>query len=240
LLEAVAPLENVSDSEKDWHPGSDGLVLALVHPSLFPIVYGRTIGKRPGSITSGPIDPPKFVDGDTKFTSEQFQWMPSDFFVDRDGKVTLTSPYINNIHPRHKELYSVIPEVLQHAIPMFERVLSDLLRPLVPMRIATSGRRTRSGEKTVDCVWQYRTHHPQFDEVHEWNREGLVKTPDARNSYEGDLGAMKNRISLKGRTLQVIVKLANIVLTPERPQYPGGKWHVEGCANCYPFSVTAN
>jgi hypothetical protein len=28
--------------------------------------------------------------------------------------------------------------------------------------------------------------------------------------------------------LQVIVKLANIVLTPNKPAYAGGKWHVEG------------
>lgn len=26
----------------DWHPGSDEKVLDLVHPSLFPLVYGRT------------------------------------------------------------------------------------------------------------------------------------------------------------------------------------------------------
>lgn len=28
--------------------------------------------------------------------------------------------------------------------------------------------------------------------------------------------------------LQVIVKLANIELTPEKPEYEGGTWHVEG------------
>lgn len=28
--------------------------------------------------------------------------------------------------------------------------------------------------------------------------------------------------------LQVIVKLANIELSPEKPEYPGGSWHVEG------------
>lgn len=31
--------------------------------------------------------------------------------------------------------------------------------------------------------------------------------------------------------LQIIVKLANIHLTPEQPEYPGGSWHVEGQAN---------
>ena len=30
------------------------------------------------------------------------------------------------------------------------------------------------------------------------------------------------------RGLQVIVKLANIELTPEMPEYEGGTWHVEG------------
>lgn len=33
------------------------------------------------------------------------------------------------------------------------------------------------------------------------------------------------------RGLQVIVKLANIQLTPENPQYGGGSWHVEGQLN---------
>ena len=36
------------------------------------------------------------------------------------------------------------------------------------------------------------------------------------------------RISLRGRDLQVIVKLASIVLSPSKPSYPGGTWHVEG------------
>ena len=30
------------------------------------------------------------------------------------------------------------------------------------------------------------------------------------------------------RGLQVVVKLANIELTPEKPEYEGGSWHVEG------------
>ena len=30
------------------------------------------------------------------------------------------------------------------------------------------------------------------------------------------------------RGLQIIVKLANIELTPEKPNYEGGTWHVEG------------
>ena len=42
LQAAVAKLEDVPDEQKDWHPGSIGKVLDLVHPSLHPLVYGRT------------------------------------------------------------------------------------------------------------------------------------------------------------------------------------------------------
>ena len=42
----------------------------------------------------------------------------------------------------------------------------------------------------------------------------------------------ERRVDLKrefaGKGLQVIVKLANIHLTPEKPIYGGGTWHVEG------------
>lgn len=38
LREAVRVLEQVPEAEKDWHPGSDGQVLDLVHPSLFCLV----------------------------------------------------------------------------------------------------------------------------------------------------------------------------------------------------------
>ena len=149
----MTPLGAVPGSEKDWHPGSDGLVLDLVHPSLYPIVYGHTIGKVSNSDTTTILGPPKLEGADPMFVSERFQWLPSDFSVDGDEKVALVSPYINNIHPtHHKELYSVIPEILRRALPMFERVLSDLLRPLLPMRIVTSGGRGYGGEETADCI----------------------------------------------------------------------------------------
>lgn len=42
LKAAAAVLEDVDDSKKDWHPHSDEKVLDLVHPSLFPLLYGRS------------------------------------------------------------------------------------------------------------------------------------------------------------------------------------------------------
>lgn len=40
LRNAFSLLENVSGDQKDWHPGSNGQVFDLVHPSLFPLIHG--------------------------------------------------------------------------------------------------------------------------------------------------------------------------------------------------------
>ncbi|KAF3913337.1 hypothetical protein ABW20_dc0103964 [Dactylellina cionopaga] len=48
LIDAIATLENVSEDEKDWHPGSNNQVLDLVHPSLWPVIYGITINNATG------------------------------------------------------------------------------------------------------------------------------------------------------------------------------------------------
>ena len=238
----MIPLETVPDSEKDWHPGSDGFVLNLVNPSLYPIIFGRTMGKVLGPDPTTILRPPELEGADSKFVSGRFQWLPSDFSVDGDGNVTLISPYINNIHPvRHEELHSVIPEILRLALPMFERVLSDLLRPLLPIRISTSGSRGYGDQYVPDCIWKKSAPIPGFAnereyrvDPDEWHVKYLPRIPYPKKKYGGDLKVMDSCVSLKGRTLQVIVKLHNILLTPDRPEYPGGRWHVEGLLSSYP------
>ena len=42
LKDAVRPLEDIPQEEKDYHPDSEKRVVDLVHPSLFPVIYGRT------------------------------------------------------------------------------------------------------------------------------------------------------------------------------------------------------
>ena len=55
-----------------------------------------------------------------------------------------------------------------------------------------------------------------------------MKLPDAKE-YTGNLDVMKTpTASLKGATIQCIKKLANFVLTPEKPEYLGGKWNISG------------
>lgn len=42
LKSAVKPLEAIPEVYRDYHPESDGKVIDLVHPSLFPLIYGRS------------------------------------------------------------------------------------------------------------------------------------------------------------------------------------------------------
>jgi len=228
LVAAISPLENVPDGEKDWHPRSDNQVLDLVHPSLYPLVYNRTFVKDPHTGKCEVSKPPDHL---SYTISQKFQWLPSDFAVAEDGTVTLVSPYINNVHPqKHVALESVIPKLLERAIPLWERVLSDMRRTLLPLRVGSE-----VDGSLPDCLFaESGTPDHDSDDEHITNRDAWLskkdmKLPVAKEKYSGDLDVMKApTVSLKGTTIQCIIKLANIVLTPEKPEYPGGKWHVEG------------
>lgn len=255
-MAATQSIENVPETLKDWHPGSNNQVLNLVHPSLYPLVYGRTVRRSTGEA----YQPPNV---ESYSISQKFQWLPSDFCVSETGEVVLNSPYINNIDPVHnKKLYDVLPKIIGLAIPLFERVLSDLRRPLLPWRIKTRPLRSSLFDQSVDCapcLWGDEGEWPEptdDDDDSEDEEEPLARSrelfdqdrnawyaiqdkrlPEVKGSYDGDLEAVEKTVSLNGSTIQCIVKLANIVLTPEKPEYTGGKWHVEGTTGARQLNV---
>jgi len=118
----------------DWHPGSNEQVRDLIHPSLFPLMWGLTplwpepaYGRPWPEALAGagavPSVPPTAGDS---FTSTSFQWLPADFSVAEDGAVSIDS-YINNLHPlEHADAYGVIADVFARFVPLFERVLTDM------------------------------------------------------------------------------------------------------------------
>ncbi|KAJ6524407.1 hypothetical protein DFH09DRAFT_1046778 [Mycena vulgaris] len=241
LKKAVSVLEDVPDAEKDWHPGSNSQVLDLVHPSLYCIVYGLTQAYLPGKPrvpwNLRPVNaPPENTASQSFMLSGTSCWMPSDFAVREDGSVSLVSPYINNLHPmRHQALYPIIEETLGGFIPMFERVLGDINRE---NGREPFGSNDRLGE--IGCVWgedgePWPKNEPgKYDDREEYYNEFFAdakKIFPKGNSYTGQLEAQFSPVSLRGRNIQCTVKLANIHLTPEIPQYFGGSWHIEGMAN---------
>lgn len=230
LREAVRVLEEVPEEEKDWHPGSDGQVLDLVHPSLFCLV--REASGAPERAWQNPADRWSRYE-----FSEKFQWLPTNVDVSDDGEAVFRS-YVNNVHPEdHRELAAVLPELFARLRPLLENVLTDLRHPR-PLRIeadpfgwydsepeypdesdhgdkAAYEEAVRAWEEAQDDWWQ--------------NRSPVI--PDAPDFTPPGIPDESERVDLRGRRLQVIVKLATIHLTPEKPEYAGGSWHVEGMLN---------
>ncbi|GGT65732.1 DUF4246 domain-containing protein [Streptomyces purpureus] len=231
LREAVRVLEDVPEAERDWHPGSDGQVLDLVHPSLFCLV--REVSGAPERAWQNPAERHY-----AKYEfSEQFQWLPTDADVSDDGTVAFRS-YVNNVHPdTHRELAAVLPELFARFRPLLENVLTDLRHPR-PLRIEPDpfgwydsepqhpDESSFSDEEAYDeAVSAYEAAQDDW-----WdNRRPVI--PDAPDFTAPEVPDESARVDLRGRRLQVIVKLATIHLTPDKPEYAGGSWHVEGMLN---------
>ncbi|EPS41928.1 hypothetical protein H072_4132 [Dactylellina haptotyla CBS 200.50] len=276
LLDAVATLENVPDDKKDWHPGSDGQVLDLVHPSLWPVIYGRSISL----VTGKPIELPDDAIDDSY--SDQFCWLPSEFEVSEDGKVKIAS-YINNLSSPEQEkiFYPILERIFEKFVPLFNQVLADLADKKQDLRRVDSpdgyvgdsedlewlmpekhkelwdkmlGEFEKGEDMTVDFAESIELF--EDDEDDENGVSGDAKREELENSYwrsreddkvdpapfqVRDMGTLSgqawsppkitNELKLQGKTAKVIVKLANILLTPETPEYEGGSWHVEAMMN---------
>ncbi|WP_328776977.1 DUF4246 domain-containing protein [Streptomyces goshikiensis] len=230
LREAVRVLEQVPEVEKDWHPGSDGQVLDLVHPSLFCLV---------NEVSGGPerawLNP---TDRYSRYEfSEKFQWLPTDVDVSEDGDVAFRS-YVNNVHPEvHRELASVLPELFARLRPLFENVLTDLRHPR-PLRIEADPYGWYDSEPQRPEKSAHGDDEAYAEALSAWelalddwweNRSPVI--PDAPDFTPPERPGASDRVDLRGRRLQVIVKLATIHLTPDKPEYAGGSWHVEGMMN---------
>lgn len=254
LVDAVAPLEDIPADKRDYHPGSDEKVIDLVHPSLFPLVYGRTrilpdqvikLEDCLGTTGQGEVVPVQTIEKGLnsrswgrapELYSTKFQWLPCDVKLgstETEKSCQIVS-YINNLHPeKHRDLYGVIEKVIARAIPMWNKTLThDIRRPArieykrVEYEDDPSNPEPEQGPEENDDDYGER--------LDAWNSTQPIKRPEPNpfRQYIPDVRAQREQINLYklfGETgLQVIVKLANIELTPEKPEYGGGTWHIEG------------
>jgi len=286
LITAAAKLEDVPDFHRDWHPGSNETVLDLVHPSLYPVVYGRT-RILPDSLTGLDdcitrcgegltLDVPPKEDcalwvqrqfenksPDTNYLlqdpfSRKFQWLPCEVAFSESDEVKYVicgyllisalhlildicdriTSYINNLHPhQHKDLYDVIEKIIAEVIPLWNMTLTPLQKDMtIPPRIVYT-----SCDYDPDPYDMPEEERPQQEEdededdynerLGEWEeeiRELILPEPEEFTPRFAPESALDLKNEFGQRGLQVIVKLANIHLTPEKPQYDGGTWHVEG------------
>ncbi|KAK0518229.1 hypothetical protein OC835_007913, partial [Tilletia horrida] len=151
------------------------------------------------------------------------------------------------------QLYDVLESVLAAFVPMFEATLAEALQPHGGVRkefrngnaqaywveeswdppapqewelslIATPQEPEEYLLANGESKWDSSEKRIFWAREHYW-KENRKWVPIPVHKYESQ---PIQPISLKGRRLQVIVKMATIHLTPEKPEYEGGSWHVEG------------
>ncbi|KZP11256.1 hypothetical protein FIBSPDRAFT_871776 [Athelia psychrophila] len=136
--------------------------------------------------------------------------------------ISRITSYINNLHPRsNQDLYEAVEKIIAKAIPLWNRTLSYLNNQTNPI---PEQPRQEDGEDEDDYAqrlkdWRLTLFvHPEPEDF-----------VDPGETEEANLSDLRDEFAETG--LQVIVKLANIHLTPEKPEYAGGTWHVEGQLN---------
>ncbi|KAJ7863870.1 hypothetical protein B0H13DRAFT_2070038 [Mycena leptocephala] len=196
----------------DWHPGSNGKVLDLVHPSLYCIVYGRTHAYLPGK----PRVPSNFrrVDPPPNTAAKSFM-----FSKPLDGSVKLVSPYIKIFTRRGTALfYPIIEDILSGFIHCGnaengrEPFVNSGRSGKYPVSGAQRASPGRKRNQTAMTIW--RSSSTSFSLMPRRH------FPEA-NRYTEQLEAQFSPVSLRGRNIQCIVKFANIQLTPETRNITG-------------------
>lgn len=306
LNENFCGLMKVDQKFYDWHPGSNEMVLDLVHPSMYCLALGRThlvevsndhtdslalakdflswfngsemernsalfntdtkTFKSKGSNAAHPVwlsDMDKshldlsYISSDA--VEHQYQWLPADLHIDLNGKARLLS-YINSL--KESRLHAPLEDLVSAFIPMFEQVLTfqkdkslehHIHGPSYLEHFRPEGfsemqpdeffdlqseeefrewkeKRIKEGKEIPPCP------PPEYDDEdddEEWAERRhwhSVRTfvPPKVHPFEGPDLENVERISLHNKTIQIIFKLASVELTPEKPEYEGGVWHIEG------------
>ena len=155
------------------------------------------------------------------------------------------SSYINNLHPKvHRPLYDVIEQIIDLAIPLWDKTFSALTSSSAGVARINY---TRCEYNPDPESWPEEEKPPQLpdeteydysERIEEWEYDTrrVVRPEPGEFASEKFEGGDRIKVDLKEefaeRGLQIIVKLANIHLTPEKPEYAGGTWHVEGQMVC--------
>ncbi|KAF4992689.1 hypothetical protein FGRMN_7002 [Fusarium graminum] len=303
LQAAFATLTQDQNDDPDWHPRTNDKVRNLVHPSLYPFVYGRSrlfldevVGVKDAVHRwSGKGD---VIPKETKSSgigipavSDTYQWLPANVKFQEDGSVKFTS-YINGLHPnKYPEIYETIETLVEKALPAWDFCLKQVPnflhggpsnegdRAIVAGRKGSRfpkprdpddeneenwtpyfeafkrDRRAKRGEAAKDDSISnpassdsedYEGEEDYEDEIRSegghyysgpreqiaWEAMRQPVQPSAPEFEAIDYG-VKPGDSLRERfkDIQIIVKMASIELTPDKPEFPAGSWHVEGQQN---------
>eukprot|EP01026_Neomeris_dumetosa_P005335 TRINITY_DN11528_c0_g1_i1.p1 TRINITY_DN11528_c0_g1~~TRINITY_DN11528_c0_g1_i1.p1 ORF type:complete len:525 (-),score=69.60 TRINITY_DN11528_c0_g1_i1:206-1780(-) len=115
---------------QDFHPGSDGKVLNLFHPSLYCYVKGQSTLKD-GSVEEFFM----FDEVEDAFGREMqvsmYQWLPTNFEIDKYGRANIRG-YINGLGFREEypELFKDIEQIFTYFVPQIDACLTQLIQSM--------------------------------------------------------------------------------------------------------------
>jgi hypothetical protein len=252
------------DSRNNKNPDLDIHHVELVDPSLFmfnPYV-SRVVNEdlRPtlsflgkGKVEQHAIER-EMWDGLGKSLAVH-QWLPAEFILDAKGRVKIDS-YINNLHPiKHRELYKSIGKIFEKFVPLFEKMLTDLVNPRPPRTSLIRDEDLIKRVWTSDEEDTYDVFDEESREQEESENEEWISDDDEESGEDDDDSSEEliprfispsepiEIITLSGYRLQVIVQLINYELFPSHPVYKWDNTRVEGLMNenivatgIYPYS----
>lgn len=148
LSSAVFKLKSDQSLDPDWHPNSNDMVLDLVHPSMYPLIFGHSkvfrdevvgidnaVSAWSGKGTTIEKDTWVFDRDRDRFSysvggsihpnywNDTYQWLPANVSFQDDNSVKFTS-YINNLHPgKYADMYHTIEKLIETALPMWDQCL---------------------------------------------------------------------------------------------------------------------
>lgn len=156
--------------------------------------------------------------------SKTTSWLPTDFTVSEDGKHLKALSYINNVHPlAHAKLQDVLVELLEAFLPMFERTAGDLTSYIDGFPRLFGDEQSELDDstrpvdpKTGEPIESWNDEEDEDDERWETWLETLPYIDPKPKPYEPLASPLGSGFRLNGRTIQVIVKVAemSVFLTP--------------------------
>jgi len=201
-------------------PNDDGLTTDILDPTLYCLIYNRTLVTQVNGGFTRPVPPPPSLD--MFAASSHVALLPSDVAIFSDDESPKFISYINNLHPDlNRDKYELLESLLAGFIPLFEYSLTDLHRtnPLV-QRIAGGCRYTVWDEpdppEHSDDEEGWSTYER---DMRQWVLNRPINLPDVpETGYPGGLEKRKHHVTLRNKTLQIIVKVSEIALVRSRAQ----------------------
>ncbi|KAJ7284565.1 hypothetical protein C8J57DRAFT_1216984 [Mycena rebaudengoi] len=243
--ELILQLDLLAQGEPmDFHPGSNGKVQDLIHPSLYPLVLGETFVSDPSKFSTLPTHN-LFTTGiqadSTQYPqmfSSRYSWIPSVFEVSEDGTNAHIQSYINGLGSREHfpRLYRIIEKVFVLALPHLERTMNFRYKytesPAVMRwreRYAARGGRGGGDSPSIKRSRWENLLKQQAEEKASHAAKAQKDFPSSER-VEDPIHVTPSENSgpftFRGRKLKVIVKAANYHMKAG-DEYTGS-WHMEG------------